>query len=148
LLLAGSGAALQPADPTPESAFPESLELAQVTIRERVIIRVQTLAPRLAPAPRKIKPIKWKERKAKRCVAVSTLATASVNDRNSVDLVLRSGDRLRAKLESDCPALDFYSGFYLKPNPDGKICADRDMIFSRSGGQCEITAFRSLVPER
>ena len=154
LLLAGSSAAEQPVETNPDSAAPALVELAQITIRERVIIRVQTLAPspaapvrRKAPAPPP-KPIKWKERKADRCVAVNTLATASATRGDSVDLVLRNGTRLRAKLESRCPALDFYSGFYIKPNPDGKICADRDMIFSRSGGQCEITAFRTLVAER
>ena len=148
LLLAGHTIAARV--PAPESD-PRG-RLAQVSVRERVIIRIQTLAPlavpsrraRAAPLP---KPLKWKERKAKKCVPVKMLATASVTEEDSVDLVLRDRSRLRAKLESSCPALDFYSGFYLKPTKDGQICADRDTIYSRSGGHCEITAFRSLVPD-
>ena len=145
LLLAGSAAATRP----PPPADPRQ-KLAQITVRERVIIRVQTLAPLAAPSRRSRetslpKPLKWKERKGKKCVAVAALAGASVTQEDSVDLRMRDGSRLRARLESSCPALDFYSGFYLKPTKDGRICADRDTIYSRSGGHCEITAFRKLV---
>ena len=57
---------------------------------------------------------------------------------NSVDLILRNRQRVRAKLESSCPALDYYYGFYITPNPDGLVCEDRDIIRSRMGGACEI----------
>ena len=46
--------------------------------------------------------------------------------RDSVDLILRNRQRVRAKLESSCPALDYYYGFYITPNPDGMVCEDRD----------------------
>ena len=52
----------------------------------------------------------------------------------------------RAKLESSCPALDYYYGFYITPNPDGMVCEDRDNIRSRMGGACEIDRFRGLEP--
>jgi len=148
ILLAANGAASE----RPVRESDSRLRLAQITVRERVIIRVQTLSPRAMPArsSRKTvlpKPLKWKERKAKKCIATELLAGASVTQEDSVDLLLRSGSRLRARLESSCPALDFYSGFYLKPTKDGRICADRDTIYSRSGGHCEITAFRNLVPD-
>ena len=148
ILLAANGDALPQRAPDSDSRQ----RLAQISVRERVIIRVETLAPRAMPARASRaaalpKPVKWKERKAKKCVAVAALAGASVTREDSVDLRMRDGSRLRARLESSCPALDFYSGFYLKPTKDGRICADRDTIYSRSGGHCEITAFRNLVPD-
>lgn len=139
-LLAGAA----PAAPAPE-------RYAQVTIRERIIVRVPTRPPvsavRAFPEPPQ-RPMKWKERKAPDCVAIRSLAGADASRKDSIDLILRGGERIRAKLENRCPALDFYSGFYLKPNKDGQVCADRDVIRSRSGGQCQITAFRRLVPDR
>ncbi len=53
---------------------------------------------------------------------------------------------MRAVLEDQCPALDYYSGFYVVPPPDGKICADRDSIHTRSGADCEVDKFRALTP--
>lgn len=135
MLFAGSGAVAQPDAPV---AVPD--RYAQITIRERVIIRVPTRQS--APA----KPIKWKEKKAPRCVMLNALAGAAITGEDSVDLILRGGTRLRARLDRDCPALDFYSGFYIKPTRDGRICADRDTIHARSGGQCEINSFKTLVP--
>lgn len=138
MLLAGSGTAARSDAPI---AMPE--RFAQITIRERVIIRVPTRAP--APPAR---PIKWKEKKGPRCIVLGTLAAAAVTKPDSVDLIMRGGTRLRARLDRSCPALDFYSGFYIKPTRDGRICADRDTIHARSGGQCEINTFKTLVPDR
>jgi hypothetical protein len=95
-----------------------------------------------------VPPIRWVEKGADRCVAVGSLAGAAITRVDRVDLILSGGKRLRAVLEDDCPSLDFYSGFYLKPAGDGKVCARRDTIRSRSGGACRIKAFRSLVPAR
>jgi len=141
MLLAGSGAVAQPDAPV---AVPE--RFAQITIRERVIIRVPTRAPAAPEKP--AKPVKWKEKKAPHCIALNALAGAAVTKEDSIDLIMRGGTRLRARLDRNCPALDFYSGFYIKPTRDGRICADRDTIHARSGGQCEISAFRTLVPDR
>lgn len=125
------------------------MQTAQVTMREQVIIRVQTMQRR-APRPNQlVRPepkIVWREKKAPRCVMLSELAGISNIDADNIDLVLKGGTRIRAKLDDDCPALDFYSGFYFKPTADGKMCADRDSIHSRSGAQCEISKFRKLVP--
>ena len=49
-------------------------------------------------------------------------------------------------MDSDCPALDFYGGFYLQPD-DERICAKRETIRSRVGGSCRIERFRLLVPQ-
>ena len=77
-----------------------------------------------------------------------TLAGAALISQNSVDLILRDNRRLRAKLERSCPALDYYYGFYITPNPDGRICADRDVIRSRMGGRCQIERFRLLKADK
>lgn len=114
---------------------------AQVSVRSRVIVKV----PRLPPRP---KPVTWREKKGPRCLPMGSLAGAAVTGRDSIDLVLRGGARVRARLERNCPALDFYQGFYLKPHRDGQICADRDKVHTRAGSQCEIATFRSLVPAR
>ncbi|WP_156679578.1 hypothetical protein [Sphingomonas profundi] len=136
-LLLASGAA-----PPPRGA---RVEEAQLTIRqriERVIVRVRT--PRDPAPPRQ----KWKDKKGPRCMATDMIAGAAVTTGDSVDFVMKGGTRLRARLESDCPALDYYGGFYLAPTADRKICADRDSIHARSGGECQITRFRTLVPDR
>jgi hypothetical protein len=115
--------------------------LAQLTIQQRVIIRVPTQPPAIVP------PVRWRERDGPKCIEASTLAGAQVSP-DGVDLLLRGGSRLRAKLASECPALNYYSGFYIRPGRDGRVCADRDTIRTRAGGQCEIDRFRSLVPEK
>ena len=117
----------------------EAVLLAQLSVRQQVIIRVPT---RRGPAS----PIEWKEKGGPKCIPVDALAGAQIS-RDGVDLLLRGGQRVRAKLDR-CPPLDYYSGFYLRPGPDGRICEDRDSIRVRSGGSCEIDAFRRLVPAR
>ena len=92
-------------------------------------------------------PQRWVEKRGPKCIAAGDLGGAIVGSR-TVDLVLRGGERVRATLDGDCPALDFYSGFYLKPSADGQICAGRDTIRSRSGDSCEISGFRRLVMKK
>jgi len=116
--------------------------MAQVIIRERVIVRVPT---RVVPERRAMR---WKEKSGPKCMPLQGIAGATLLDSRTVDFILQGGLRLRAELESSCPALDYYNGFYLKPGDDGLICADRDAIHARSGGECEITRFRKLVPKR
>jgi hypothetical protein len=136
LLLAGLlGSAAAPLPPSP-------LELAQLTIREQIIIRVPTRTAR-DPA-QKASPIEWQEKRGPKCIAARSIVGASLLGRSSVDLLLRDNSRVRAKLEDNCPALDYYYGFYISPNADGRICAERDTIRSRMGGQCNIEGFRSL----
>lgn len=119
----------------------EPVLLAQLTIQQRVIIRVPTRPLPVAP------PIRWRERDGPKCIDANALAGAQVSP-EGVDLLLRGGSRLRAKLANECPALNYYSGFYIRPGRDGRVCADRDTIRTRAGGECEIDRFRSLVPEK
>lgn len=122
-----------------------------VTIQQRMIIRVPRLSARPGTAvtlTRTPQQTKWTEKKADKCVALIDIAAASLPSEDSVDLLLNGGKRLRAKLERECRALDFYTGFYVKMTPDGKACAARDAFRSRSGAECRIKAFRTLVPKR
>jgi len=122
-----------------------AVRYAQLTTRQQIVVRIPA-RPRLdGPVAT---PIDWKEGKGPKCVPARAVAGASLLGRKSVDLILRDRRRIRAKLQKSCPALDYYNGFYIVPNEDGMICADRDSIRSRMGGACEIDGFRSLTPSR
>ena len=75
------------------------------------------------------------------------LGGAIVTARDRIDLVMHGGKRVRAEFDDDCPGLDFYRGFYLKPAPDGMVCAGRDTVRARSGAKCPVERFRKLVPK-
>ena len=131
LLLVLVGAAPPPEPPVQPEQY------AQLVVREQIMVRVQS---RGAPAA----PVQWKEGKGPKCVPARAILGASMPSENSVDLVMRDRSRVRARLDSSCPALDYYYGFYIRPKADGMICADRDSIRSRVGGECGIERFRTL----
>ena len=136
---------------TPERLLaPEPGEqvIAQLQIRQRLIIRVPAISQTTLPVPLPRTPVKWTEKRGPQCVPMNLLAGAAVTQADAIDLYLRGGQRLRARLDDDCPALDYYQGFYVAPAADGQICADRDVIRTRSGGHCAIVKFRTLVPEK
>lgn len=120
----------------------DRVEVAQLFFRERIVIRV----PRMPVQP-VAAPIEWKEKKGPKCLPIATMAGAVITSPTQVDLVLKGGGRMRAKLDGDCKPLDFYSGFYIRPTTDGQVCADRDAIRVRSGASCPIDTFRKLVPK-
>lgn len=125
-------------------------EVAQVTFSERIIIRIPSRMRRAADAAREAdpqRPIEWAEKKGPKCISANQLGGAIVSG-DYVDLVLRGGDRVRAQLDGDCSGLGYYGGFYLKPSPDGQLCAGRDSIRTRSGDRCTIKRFRKLVAKR
>ena len=128
----------------------------QLVIERQLIIRIparpstltnfsagETTGSRQAPLP-----IVWRETKAPKCVAMRSLVGIQAVQRDSIDLITRENQRLRAKLNRGCRALDFYSGFYLKQSKDGRLCADRDALHARSGAECEVEKFRLMVPIR
>ena len=92
--------------------------------------------------------IRWEEHHGPRCVPWGQIAGVGLLSQDSVDLVFRDATRVRARLKRHCPALDYYNGFYMSATPDGLICADRDAIRMRTGGQCQIDRFRSLRAAR
>jgi hypothetical protein len=118
-----------------------------MTVHQQIIIRV-------APRPRisatrggpERQSVGWREERGPRCVPARQIVHADQLGQESIDLVLRDSTRVRARLESRCPALDYYFGFYVSPNRDGMICADRDSIRTRAGVTCGIDQFRVLRP--
>ena len=128
-------------------AFADTLlSQSSIIVRERVVVRVPLPAAATTPPP--LRQSRWKEKRGPRCLRLNTIAGAAIAGEDAVDLIFRGGARVRAQLESACPALDYYGGFYLRPGPDGRVCADRDAIHARSGGECGIERFRLLVPPR
>ena len=111
----------------------------RVVIHDEVILRI--------PIRRRVsRPIEWVEHKGPKCLPVRMLAGAALSGHSSIDFVLRNRRRVRAVMDSDCPALDFYGHFYLQPD-DEYICAKRETIRSRVGGSCRIEKFKTLVPQ-
>jgi len=111
----------------------------RVVIHNEVILRIP-IRPRLSPQ------IEWVERKGPKCLPASSIAWTTLSGPSSIDFVLRNRQRVRAIMDSDCPALDYYGRFYLQPD-DEYICAKRETIRSRVGGICRIEKFRKLVPQ-
>ncbi len=127
----------------------DGVEIAQVTVRERIIIRLPRMAPARSVARASVPaPVRYKEKKGPKCVDVADMGGAMIVEPGAVDLVMEGGKRLRARLDDDCGPMDFYSGFYLRPAADGRVCAKRDVIRMRSGASCEIATFRTLLPVR
>ena len=123
----------------------EPVQLAQMSIEQRIIIRVPMAkkgrAPaRIAPQSRRA----WKEKKGPRCIALRSIRSASVIVDNGVDLLLADNHRYRARLERGCSSTGFYSGFYVEPDEDGSLCSGRDELQARSGLSCVIDSFRRL----
>lgn len=138
--------ALAPAAMASEPGSLDGVELAQLTIRQRIVIRIPRLeAPPPLPLPR---PLRMIEKKGPKCVPMDTLGGAVVTSADSIDLLTTDGERLRAHLGDDCPSLDFYSGLYLKRTADGMLCAKRDVLRSRSGSACSISGFKRLKTKR
>ena len=121
---------------------PRALQDGVLNVRQQIVIRV-TAGLRRAPAPG-APLVEWREGRGPRCVPAGRIVAATFPSQSSVDLIFRDRSRIRARLERRCAALDFYRSFYVEATPDGQICADRDSIRSRTGGECEIDQFRSL----
>lgn len=112
--------------------------VSRLVVEERLTIRVPVVRAR------PIQPVRWVEKKGPRCIASRDVLAATLADERSIDFHLRDRRRIRAKMDSDCPALDFYGSFYLLPD-DERICAGRDEIRPRMGGSCRIDKFRLMV---
>jgi len=122
----------------------------QVRIERRVTIRIapRQAAPRqnlFADLPRQAAPVRYEERKMESCLAISGIVGVQTGSGNKLLLYLSDNRVVSAKLEKSCRARDFYSGFYLESNKDGKLCVGRDKLQSRAGAKCEIDRLRNLV---
>ncbi|MCX7285918.1 MAG: hypothetical protein NTX28_18090 [Novosphingobium sp.] len=126
----------------------------QVRIEQRMIIRI---APRMPgsmlappPDPRFSAPPQFPrlfERKADKCLPIANIAGVQIESQDRLVLITRNRKMIGASLDKSCHARDFYSGFYVDRNDDGRLCAGRDTIHSRAGANCAITRMRELVPD-
>ncbi len=128
----------------------------QMVIEQQLIIRVPARRSQLndfaaSPTPSRRAtelPVVWKEKKAPKCVSMRNIMGMQAVQRDSIDLITRQKQRLRAQLNRGCRALDFYAGFYMQGSKDGQLCEDRDQIHARTGAKCEIDKFKLMVPVR
>ena len=115
--------------------------VTRLVVQDEVILRVPVQPYPLLPR------IEWKEHKGPKCIPAAKIRRALMSSPQQLDFILSgSRERFRAQLDEDCPALDFYRGFYRQPQ-DERVCAGRDAIYSRMGGNCTIERFRKLVPK-
>jgi hypothetical protein len=114
--------------------------VTRLIIQDEVIIRVPVQPRPLMPE------IEWIEKKGPKCIPASAIQRAMLSGSEQVDFVLMNRAHIRAQFDENCPALDFYGGFYLQP-ADERICAHRDAIHSRIGSSCTIERFKELVPK-
>lgn len=87
-------------------------------------------------------------RAARQCIPISTLAGAQLLGESTIEVTLKGGARWQMQLAQDCPALSFYQGFYYQPQRAGQLCAGRDAVGARSGGECGIAAIVPVPPDR
>jgi len=114
--------------------------VTRLVIQDEVVLRVPLLPRPFVPQ------FEWEEHKGPKCIPIAAIQRAFLTDTQQVDIVLVNHARMRAQLDEDCPALDFYGDFYLQPKDD-RICARRDAIQSRMGGSCTIERFKQLIPK-
>ena len=131
--IAGAAGAGAPATTVP---------LTHTGLRSRMVVRIHSAVTMPPPAA------ELRESRGPRCIPMLGILGAAVIADRSVDFILRGGMRVRARFDASCPALDYYSGFYVTPGPDGRICADRDAVHSRAGGECAIDRFRTVAAKR
>lgn len=120
------------------SAPAEEPAVRSLVVQDELIMRVP-----VSPPPGEVE---WIAVEGPKCINARAIRRAFLSGTDSVDLVTVRNRRIRAELSQDCPALDFYGGFYLKPE-DRRICVKRDVIRSRMGGSCRIERFQLLVPK-
>lgn len=121
----------------------------QVRIEQRVILRINpqpgsTRRSMLAELPRQGAQARLVERPHGKCLNAGDIL--GVSDRGSrLVIYMRNRQIITASLEKACSPRDFYLGFYVEPNKDGRLCVDRDRLMSRAGAKCRISGFNRLV---
>jgi hypothetical protein len=114
--------------------------VTRLIIQDEVILRVPVQPHPLFPD------IEWIEKKGPKCIPAAAIQHALLSGSEQVDFILANHARIRAQFDENCPALDFYGGFYLQPR-DALLCAGRDAVHSRMGGSCAIERFKQLIPK-
>lgn len=134
----------------PLQALRQSSIARQVRIEQRVVIRIAPQPPAarqnlLAEARQRQSASRFEERGKEKCVPLGEIAGVQTGSGNRLVLFLRDRRLMSVALEKSCRARDFYSGFYVEKSKDGRLCASRDKLQSRTGAQCEVEVMRKLV---
>ncbi|NBB26604.1 hypothetical protein GVM20_15845 [Porphyrobacter sp. SLTP] len=145
--------AIKPTAINPLSALRQSSIVRQVRIEQRVVVRIapQSASSRrnlLADLPQRAVAPQFEEGGKEKCVALDGIAGVQTGSGNRLVLFLRDRRMISVNLEKSCRARDFYSGFYVEKNKDGRLCVERDKLQSRTGARCEVDTMRELVEVR
>ena len=137
----------------PLSALRNSSVARQVRIEQRVVVRITPRPPAarqnlLADLPQREIATRFEERGKEKCLALEGIAGVQTGSGNRLVLYLRDQRMISVSLEKACRSRDFYSGFYVEKNKDGRLCVERDKLQSRTGARCEVEAMRQLVEVR
>ena len=114
--------------------------VTRLIVQDELILRVPVQPRPLLPD------IEWIEHKGPKCIPATVIRRALLSGPSQVDFILANRARIRAQFDENCPALDFYGGFYLQP-ADDRVCVRRDAVYSRIGGSCTIKRFKQLEPK-
>jgi hypothetical protein len=134
----------------PLVALRQSSVANQVRIEQRVVVRIAPASPAtrqnlMAELPQRPVPPRFEERGKEKCVALQGIAGVQTGSGNRLVLFLRDRRMISVNLEKACRARDFYAGFYVEKNKDGRLCVERDKLQSRTGARCEVDTMRELV---
>ena len=78
------------------------------------------------------------------CINVNGIAGAQLFGDAAIELTMRDGKHWRMFFAQECPALSFYQGFYYRRSKANMLCAGRDVVGARSGGECRIASIISV----
>lgn len=125
----------------------------QVRIEQRVIIRISPGTPAardalMATLPRRSIPETYQEERFRGCIPIATIVGVQPGPNNRLLLFMSDRRVLTAGLDRSCNARDFYSGFYIERNDDGRLCGGRDHLQSRAGASCAVETLNRLVAVR
>src|SRR5688500_16838385 len=81
--------------------------VSRLIVEEQWIVRVPVR--QRPPKPR----FEWQESRGFRCIDTDEIRGALLAGPDHVDFLLPHRQRIRARFGGNCPALDFYGGFYL-----------------------------------
>lgn len=123
----------------------------QVRIEQHIILRV---SPRRNPERDTMMPVernfehprRFVERRMGKCIEIGDIAGVRPESGSRLLLFMRDRHLIAADLEKACAARDFYSGFYIEKNDDGRLCVDRDKLLARSGSRCRVARLSLIVP--
>ena len=110
-----------------------------LVVQDEVILRVP-----VQPAPSSR--IEWVEHKGPKCIPAGSIRGALLSGPSRSISCSPTGSRIRAEFDEDCPALDFYGGFYLQPQRRAAVRQARRHPFAH-GRKLQDRAIPQLEPK-